>query len=59
MRFFKKKRVAGKRGFEIEVLGWWILALAVLGIMLAGFIILKGKGIGAVEFIKNMFRFGR
>ena len=58
MRFFKRGREFGKKGMEMEVLGWWILALAVLGVMLAGFMILKGKGLGAIEFIKNM-RFGR
>jgi len=59
MRFFNKKKRFGKKGMEMEILGWWIIALVVLAIMLIGFMILKGKGIGAIEFIKNMFRFGR
>jgi len=48
-----------KRGIELEMLGWWILALAVLVFMVIAFFILKGKGIGAIEFIKNIFQFGR
>ncbi len=43
---------------ETEMLGWWIFALAVLAIMIGGYIILKGKGINAIEYIKNIFRFG-
>jgi len=43
----------------MEFLGWWIIAIAVLIIMLIGFFILKGKGIGAIEYVKNLFRFGR
>ncbi len=53
------KRGKSKRGMETEMLGWWIFALAVLVIMIGGYIILKGKGINAIEYIKNMFRFGR
>lgn len=48
-----------KRGIASEMLGWWILAIAVLAIMIVGYMILQGKGIGAIDFIKNMFRFGR
>ena len=48
-----------KRGMETEMLGWWIIAIAVLVIMIIGYMILKGKGISAIEYIKNMFRFGR
>lgn len=59
MKFFKRGSSFGKKGMEMEILGWWIIALVVLAIMIAGFMILKGKGIGAIEFIKNMFRFRR
>ena len=48
-----------KRGMEMEMLGWWILAIAVLVIMITGYIILKGKGIDAIEYLKNILRFGR
>jgi len=54
-----KKRFFGKRGMETEMLGWWILAIAVLVIMAGGLIILKSKGINALDYIKNLFIFGR
>ncbi|MEK6906193.1 MAG: hypothetical protein AABW81_01075 [Nanoarchaeota archaeon] len=53
------KRGSGKKAMETEMIGWWVIALAVLVIMLIGFMILKGKGIGAIDYIKNLFRFGR
>lgn len=48
-----------KRGMEMEMLAWWIIAVTVLVILLSAYFILKGKGVGAIEFIKNMFRFGK
>lgn len=44
---------------EIEALGWWIIALVVLVIMFGGYIILKEKGIDAIEYVKNLFRLRR
>ena len=46
-----------KRGIELEMLGWWILAIFVLVVIIFGLIILKGKGSSALDFIKNLFRF--
>ena len=48
-----------KRGMESEMIGWWILAIAVGFIMLVGFFILRGEGEGAAEIVKNMFRLRR
>jgi hypothetical protein len=48
-----------KKGMEMEMLGWWLIALAVLAIAIGAIIVLKGKGINAIDFIKNIFRFGR
>ena len=56
---FFAKTLSKKKGNEMEMLGWWLIALVVLAIMIVGFIILKGKGINAIEYIKNIFRFGR
>lgn len=36
----------------------WIIGLAVLLLMFVLYIILTGKGNDAVEYIKNIFRFG-
>jgi len=48
-----------KKGMEIQMMGWWILAITVLIIMLVGFFILKDKGINAIEYVRNILRFGR
>jgi hypothetical protein len=37
---------------------WWIIGLIVLVILLIAGSILIAKGVGAGEFIKNLFRFG-
>jgi len=42
---------------ELEMLAWWIIAFIVLVIAFIGIVILRGKGTGALEFIKNLFRF--
>ena len=53
-----KKRI-GKKGMESEMIGWWIIGVGVLIVMIVAYMILKGKGINAIEYIKNLFRFGR
>ncbi|MBT3405489.1 hypothetical protein HN832_00700 [archaeon] len=45
-----------KRGMESEMVGWSIIAIVVLVIILVGFFVLKGKGEGALDFLKNLFR---
>jgi L-cystine uptake protein TcyP (sodium:dicarboxylate symporter family) len=56
---FFAKILPNKKAMEIEMLGWWIIALVVFVIMIVGFVILKGKGINAIDYIKNIFRFGK
>lgn len=51
------KNFLNKKGMEIEIIGWWLIALVILVIMFAGFFILKSKGIDATEYLKNLFRF--
>jgi len=41
---------------ESEMVGWSIIAIVVLVIILVGFFVLKGKGEGALDFLKNLFR---
>ena len=55
----KKLKIRGKKGIELEALGWWIIGVAVLIIMVIGYIYLKGKGSSALDFIQNLFKFGR
>jgi hypothetical protein len=54
-----KKLLKDKKAqFIQENLGWLLLALAVLVVILIGYAILTGKGIGLINKIKNLFRFG-
>lgn len=53
-----KKRI-GKKGMESEMIGWWILGVSTLGLMIWIYIDLKLKNTSAIEYIKNLFRFGR
>ena len=46
-----------KKAMEMEILAWWIIALGILAIMIIGYAILKAKGIDALEYLKNLFRF--
>lgn len=51
------RKILQKKGMEIEVLGWWIMGLLVLVLLVVASIYLKMKGISAIEYIKNLFRF--
>ena len=46
-----------KKAMELEMLGWWIIAIVVLVIIIVGIVILKSKGISALDYIKSLFRF--
>ena len=48
-----------KKAMELETLGYWIIGLAILLILIVGSIYMRGKGTEAIDFIKNIFRFGR
>ncbi len=52
------RRTKNKKGMEAEFLGWAMIALGVLVIMLIGYAILRAKGIDALEYLKNIIRFG-
>lgn len=47
-----------KKGLEIETLGYILLGLGALGLLIGGAIYMRGEGAGAIEFIKNILRFG-
>lgn len=54
-----KKLLKNKKGqFIQENLGWLLLTLGVLVVILIGYAIITGKGIGFITKIKNLFRFG-
>ena len=46
-----------KKGMEIEMIVGIIILIAFLVIAVVGYIILKSKGINAIDYIKNIFRF--
>lgn len=48
-----------RKAMEIEIIGWFGIALAVLVIMLFGYLILSGKLSDALEYVKNLLRFRR
>jgi len=58
-KLFDFLKFQNKKGIAMETLGYMLIALAVLAIMIFGYIVLNSKGIGALEYIKNLFRFGR
>jgi hypothetical protein len=47
----------GKKGMEIATLVTIIIIVAFLVLSVVGYIILKAKGINAIDYIKNIFRF--
>ena len=49
----------GKKGQIWETLIPWIIGIAALVLVAIVFVILSGKGQGAITFFKNLVRFGR
>ncbi len=45
-----------KKGVAVDYLIWWIIAAAVLVIVLINIFLLKGKGISLIDKIKDIFR---
>jgi len=41
----------------MEMLAWWLIAIIIFVLMVAGYIILKNKDISILEYIKNLFIF--
>ena len=52
-----KKRKNKRGAIETEMLGWWIIGILVLVVLVIGITILFGKGSGAIDYIKSLFRF--
>lgn len=48
-----------KRGITLNIVGYWIMALAVLFIIFMAIALLFGTGTSAIEYIKDLIRFGR
>lgn len=52
-----KKKNRNKLGIEMDMLAWWLIGLVSLVILILAIMVLRGKGTGALEFIKDLFRF--
>lgn len=50
----KKKN---KKAIEMDMLAWWLIGLVALVILILAIMVLRGKGAGALDFIKDLFRF--
>jgi hypothetical protein len=48
-----------KKAMEMEMLTYLIIGIVILAIILFSYMILKDKGINYIEYIKNLFSFGR
>ena len=55
----EETKKTGKKAMAIEGLVWWIIAIAVLAIMILLAVVLKDKLGDIGGYIKNIFRFGR
>lgn len=53
-----KKRL-DKKGIDAAYLAYWIIGLVLLVVVVGGYIYLRKTDSGAINFIKNLFRFGR
>ncbi|MBT4166474.1 hypothetical protein HOE04_05530 [archaeon] len=53
-----ERRGFNKKGMEGDYLIWLIIGAVILAIGLVSVMIMSGKGIGALDFIKDIFRFG-
>lgn len=53
------KTTKNKKGVVINTLVWWIIAIAVLVILLVLAVILKDKLWDIGIYLKNIFRFGK
>ena len=51
-----KKGGINKRGIVSEYLPWLLIAIAVLAILMVAILLLKDKGVGLIDSIKNLFR---
>jgi len=45
-----------KRGIELDMLGWILIGVLTLVILFIGIMVLSGKGISSLNYIKELFR---
>jgi hypothetical protein len=54
-----KKRMNKKAAFEFDELLPWIIGIGVLVLIVSIYVILTGKAEDSINFLKDIFRFGR
>lgn len=52
-----EKMRLNKKAIAVESLVWIIVAVVILVVIIAGYVIITKKDISLIEFIKNLFRF--
>ena len=55
----RKQNMKGKKGIELDMLGWIIIGVICLIIGVAIIILFKDKAAGAIAKILELFRFGK
>ena len=51
------RKIKGKKAIALRFLGWLLIAVAILVIILYVYYLSSKKGISALGFIKDLFRF--
>jgi len=52
-------KIRGKKAMELETLIWWIIAIVILVVIVVASIVLRNKGVNALDYIQDLFRFRR
>ena len=52
-------KIKGKRGLDSEIIGKLLIMLAILFILLGGYLILRIKGYDALDYVKEILKFRR
>ncbi len=53
-----KYKKSNKAALEMDIIGWWVIAIIVLAVVVLGLLVLRGKGVGAMSYLKNIFSLG-
>lgn len=54
-----RRLLKNKKGLIEDYLGWILITAGFLIVILIGIAIIAGKGSNMLEYIKNLFRFGK
>lgn len=59
MKAEQKKSKMNKKADIKDVLLYWIIGLVALAVIILAIMILKDKSVSAIDYIKNLFKFGK